>query len=1620
MAYDRLSPEALAAALDDEQQSGVQPLSPDDLMAGIDGEGATGTKRGEQLASHTAAAQGQLLNEQSIATAEYAIDPQSELDVAAQEHFNLIEGELAGMVNQSFQDDQMDVTQATETLKQGLEVIDGQRSSPTSREQAIIQGASTTPLREDVRKELAANLAMSSELGRIMDEVGMFDQVLEIAGMFVPGRQALEWEDFLDGVEGSRELSKYISGNNIGGMITSWQLLDSERKLELFPSLVETALKASGIQGVGDIATTDKNTMVALGMLIHFLSPEGAERATTERNVILGIDIASIIPVSQLGRLGKLGKIAPEAQRAAGTTASGTRGSPRRPTPDKPFPKTDPSQGVTVEGEVVGKTLSDVNALPEPMRKRMELLMAKTAEYAHKENNMVALLARAGQMEQAARANLGAMDSATLSRTFDIPTDRAMQNAMPFQTKVWLGEAVDGLIPEVSAQLNDFYRIAEGHVRSMTTESGLLQIGALSKPDRTLAKKNFYDEIKAHRSDYAQEGLSLSEVKIVKEDAHAFEFEYTLTNKQGFEQEFKGRRSWRINQVTQNFEETTADLAKGGNIPGLSPAAWSKTGGKGTVDFGDSVKDALLLGDVATASKKAYNDIWLSASEDIGGVGDTPARQRVSAIESAGNHWQNPETFETGRTFSPMELKAGIPTSIGTVRLTDPKEVAAYYKRRLVADAFHATRNYVTRREMELEGMKAMVVTPVAGEQMIYGRPFEMGSAISSIANKKGYKSWNAKTGLSDDLTPTYIAEQYAEGNVLVRLRKDWNTIGSEFAKGGEFVEYVTISKDKIKQLPDQVMNYRQGYVPDIVEGVEYIVTRNWPITKAGTSGRFYKEPLRRFASRMDADTFIKERAALEAQKNGGKVEDYVHLFERGDDSIMTQMDKADSFIGGSAGMFTGSRAKDEILVGLSGRKPDYMSPHDAYGRYVDHLGDKVSKNEWIFGQQKQWLNTVKQNFPELRGAFDTIALPNNAVGDGLSMERAEIQRWSRVPTTQETLWEGLAQNIHDYALTGGRYLGLSKEAVPLLQSLKHADITSAVKAANMHLTLGTMNPAQIYVQASAATVALSMSEVAKIPSVLWSSAQMATMDLVLNKDVRASMAARLDTRSPMEIGSYFEMYQLWERSGLRESVRTNADINYMSTTGLGITSDVLRKMDNWSLMFYRNAELVNRRISYSVAYNNWRKANPTAPVNDDVAATIGKDANRFMLELGEANAAYWQGGNGAKAHQKILSVATQFMQVMAKTTELVFKGESRGGFTSKQKARIAAGQALFLGAAGVPIMSIFGAAVVSGLSETMGLNPNDPDDVAKMEVLANGFNQGMAGLTLSTLTGADAEFASRAGLGIGVVSAVKDIITSKDPLWIKMLGLTGETGRRVGDAAIQMKGVGAGLGGWDALRALTPLTFADQSHVELTDENWLAAAKDVGFILGGIPSSTRNFLKARMMHHSDKLLDRRGRVRIEKDFAFQTEMAVALGFRTTDEARLQALLEDEKYYDDLVHEASNVIVNAYHRYVYKHNMDEAYAENLTRTVAAVQQSLDNPWLVEKLQASLESRLFNDPQTIEEKALNEFYDRTAPEMLSRGMVLDSQNLLNFGSIASPTPVLLPFSQVEDNTQEGEQ
>jgi len=292
-----------------------------------------------------------------------------------------------------------------------------------------------------------------------------------------------------------------------------------------------------------------------------------------------------------------------------------------------------------------------------------------------------------------------------------------------------------------------------------------------------------------------------------------------------------------------------------------------------------------------------------------------------------------------------------------------------------------------------------------------------------------------------------------------------------------------------------------------------------------------------------------------------------------------------------------------------------------------------------------------------------------------------------------------------------------------------------------------------------------------------------------------------------------------------------------------------------------------------------------------------------------------------------------------------------------------------------------------------------------------------MLGFGIKSIFGADIDISNRAALAASIAETTRDIMVGRDPLFLKMLAVTGSTGQRVIDAVHEINSI-LDTQTFNTLAQLEPLMLADRTGIEdIPMPDMLQTMGDIALALAKIPSSGRNLWKAYMMHNANRILDRRGGTVIGQSFEegdkfnFATEMGVALGFRPTAETRLRITQMGNKDMDEIVNVASQLVISTYHRYIYVHDKAPEYANSTRRMIQLVQESLDNPKLVERVMNQVQSRIYDNPSSLEERELQKFYNNTAPEQLTQGVMIDTTNGLGIGNLTRQQALVQPLTQV---------
>lgn len=1379
---------------------------------------------------------------------------------------------------------------------------------------------------EDIQLRMAQHTYAANQLAEMAEAQTWMESVGDFMGMLVPLGAAKDIQDVPGEVSKRAELSA-IAAEDWETMLARWNQLPVEQRQPMIKPLLDAILDATKTDVFGQLQSDGPNVAKAQSILTHFFSGAGAfgaRAAQAEDALLAGLEV---LPG------GLFEGVAPAVGKAA--------------------------------GKIVKMATTNVIKKSHP---------AKLAE-------------EAGEIKASAAHTFTSLTNPDVAKSMGTTTTEAALGAMPIHTGSWYPGVVnaDGVPGSVVRMINEAMQTAAGFTRSLTTESGLLQIGAISKSSRQAVQKSFFAKMEKAKEDYLLEGLEMDNLTIVKEGKEGFTYQYTLRDAAqqvpGQKEKLQmrsGQVDFRINQNTGTFEATTRDALGRQLAPVLSPSAGSILTPDG--DFSLAVTENLIMDDLAAAMTRQVADMYKWAFQPVMGLRNKKSLQRVEDAIAWGDVVAG-EAGTTGRVFTPAELAVGfeIPGREGLVRLTKPSEVEAYYRARMFADTLWKLEDSELAREQVLAGFTNSVqffrgtvdgatdIAEAAASQAI-AKPYQnSGAAKLSLRANPSEGIWDDAAGKVVNYTDEYIDEVYAAGDVLVKTRRPWNTKGTgELDMSGEFVNYARVSRDRLGPRPESVLPYKPGYYPKIGK-YEFMVRQEVPMIMRGKPGATRTQAVRAFDSLEDAKKFREELIVKFMAKNDltdrGPVEKMFPDPVRETSTPMAA--RTEEAVASHNGLFQGTRSKDELLFGLTGQQIERVGPLEAFQRYVAHVGNFVSRNEMRIGQEKQWLNTVQKMWPDvkLEGFANTKIPTTTPEGKRLDQLRRQIMHWNSIPTAEENLFQGWLQTLHDKMLNGQRAFGFgSKESIKSLQWLKHSNPITALKAANMHALLGALSPVQVFVQASSALVAIAKHPVSA-PRAVVDSFRFSMLDNIRN-DNALGKALKLMKAEGLMTQEAIDAYSVYRRTGLYEGMHNNADLAKVSSDGLGMTASFFRNAGNISLYTYRIGEATNRRLSFLIELDRWQRATGKKIPTDDELFDILSETHKNMLTLGGANAAPWQGGAGTGLARQTVGMATQFMQVGAKTMEFILKGEARGGFTKAQKIRIAATQVAFFGMAAVPL----GGAVLAGYQKLYNLatGKNLEMDEAQAEIT----NQGLSGWLVNTVMGGDLEIAERLSITGSAEMLLEELFVSDDPLFIKAFGPggSGTIGRT-----------------FKAIEELSVLFLGDRTGMEdlSTKDMQLALS-----IIADIPSSTRNLAKGNLMENWGMILNNRGRPVVKKDFDMITEIGTKMGWRPSAETRARNLQNYNFDRQDVINDYVDLRVKLMHRLIFKHKLNPDHAAGYARAFQMLEESF-SPYENKLARESIREKVWADrAETIEEREVAKYLKTTAAQHIGENAILE--------------------------------
>ena len=1142
--------------------------------------------------------------------------------------------------------------------------------------------------------------------------------------------------------------------------------------------------------------------------------------------------------------------------------------------------------------------------------------MIKAFATIGKTYNVIKNADKLGDIESAARVNAANIADSTGSVSTDVNVGRDVSaaNNTGFRFSELMPEATDGIAVtsnEVLDQISTVRALTQEKLVGIVDNRNFLKESALTPNEQVRVQGQAMDELEELKNSYLEQyDWHVEDALITERTADGFSVSYKLNG-------IEAKRN--VKYVLDDVGDWHYLEAGPIETKLWSPSVWMDKIQSNAVDA------ATRIGFAQSRIVSDLRDSVRTATKHLGGQ-FTPkgrhSRKKLDFILSAGDDAIKGE----GKVYTPHELMyEGIETEQGILKL-NPKEVASYYAIRDIFDSLHFMRNKVTRDTLTFQKFKEVNIKgdlAQEGIKLSAARPFVTAKDVPSSIKTDTFRVWSPLDGGKvDDLKNLDVDEMYDNGYSLVKFKQKEKL-------DDEFLNYGFIKNTDITELRHNVINKKVGYVPRIhkdgfyfvKQATDAIVDGNRISAKDGGSVR----TVRLFDSKKDAETYANK---LKADDVEGK-----YIYEVKHDKQLSMAEREEEILNETGGLFTSSRSSRTLLYGLEGDIPRRTSAFAAMDRNLQNIANNMPMNEFRMGIQQRWLNSAKP-YLSTAGDFNSALLtePGTRLHAALAESREWIRDVMRIPTKGERQWESISRGMAEW-MEGKAILD---STLPLTQRtsirrgvmvLGTKDPFASMRSAAFHSLLGWFNPAQLFVQAQGASIALALDPLA-MPNRMRHYMALRSSYFIRDNEKAVRHTAKA---AGIDEDEFIKLMDDFDRTGLMQSVKTTAD-HGASASSTWMGADALRQTADKALVFFREGEMFNRGYAFLTARSSYMKRTGKKAMDlDDVdLKEIVALSFKKTLNLNRANRAHWQKG--------IWSIPTQFQQISAKFYENMapnfFPGATKK-FTSAEKSRIMVGQFALYGAAGIPLGEWVG-------NEVLGMAGFDTGEIP--EGYAAFATDGFWGWAAQESFGVRIDVGQRGSLPSGVGLMFQNILSSESTITDAMLGAFGEVPNRA----------------FRSLRVLGPMVVTSHA-TEWTLDDAITGLASVGDII----STFGNAHKAWMWWKLGEVTDNKGRLlfEIDRNKDLSLVMTKALGFtpsRITDFYDIKKFTANKQSFEK---ETSSALRVLWRNYLTKDNITEEDRQNLRIRTKAVMIGL-SPQQQLSVRASVGRDIFSkkDPE----------------------------------------------------------
>lgn len=1140
--------------------------------------------------------------------------------------------------------------------------------------------------------------------------------------------------------------------------------------------------------------------------------------------------------------------------------------------------------------------------------------------------NLTKAASTVGRADKAAELSMTSLadESGEAAKIIGTGREAAQSNGVGFKMEDILPDATDGIAPDVQKLIKEV-ELGRDEVRQkmhdVMTGEAFLHEGAFTELAKERVQQAAIDDLMKLRDDVIEaQDWAISDIKIANKTDDGFTLEYSYEGVPVTQ-----RHEYKISDVGTFDQMETGSLESKLASPSYHLAGIDERMVEGATNI------ELGKAKILDQFNRTVDDITRTT---IGNpLFNVRKYRQLDDVMLAGDDFPNADgTF--GKVFQIDELRYGVDTKNGTIRLDD-KQIKAYYKLRDLFDHAWYLKNKELRNTLRLNGFKDI---HFEGTKAI-GRAFERLTEGSRSMSRQGVSviyDPKANKGLgkvvhADDVP---MSERYEQGYRIVRFQ-------DKEVVHGNHISFALVKEENVAELPQHVMHYKKGYVPKIYPEGHYFVKQELRgVVNSQANGLVGLKTVRVFNNKKEAEAFAESlRATDETTK-----------FRVLHDRELSDSQLADEAVGLSGGLYTSPRATHPLVFGTDGLPPQRMGAFQALQQNLHHLSNYLARNEWRIGMQQKWINTAREMGMIKIDDFNAHLQGerHSKAWESLNAAREYIRDQIRIPTSEERWFEQKSRALADWAMNSPLPEKAKKTLNNSLLNLSTTDPFALFRSVSFHSLLGWFNPAQLFVQAQGSTIAMSIYP-QKAPRAIQEYMALRPLMYAGKSSPKAidQVAERLAKATGQRKEDLLETYQLWKKTGLEESIKATAD-HAAAKQNFSIGSIALSKAMDKGLVFYREGELFSRGISFSIAKQAWKERNAGKSIGDLELKEILDDALKLQLNLTRANRAAWQKG--------ALSVPTQFLQIQTKFLEKVMGKQAKGGFTPQQKTRLLMGQFILYGTAGVPLTGWL-------MNEAMNFTGQTPEEMSpELKAYMDG---GIFDLAFYQAFDVQAEFGRRGAIVSGIEQFIHDAIYKEAPLAEKMFGAFGSTAARA----------------YNSWKNLKPLAKSATEITWTADEFKLIAGE-----VGKVISTWRNIDKAIWMSRYGTVVDKNNRLVVDRTldggFNWAEIIAQGAGFSLKEVQDVYSLDQYNKEWDAHIRTRSDALVNL--QYNYLNNVDNEGAARNYEVMAEVLLGDLNPYEQGRVM-ELVGRRISDPRSKEEKVIAKYYKDVAENTMSNNI-----------------------------------